>query len=823
MQEKVTKKGITYQKEAHAAEKQTGAREKMSQLVIQAGFVCIGWLMGQADMLFGSYPLGLGLLCASSGRYVLSVLIGLIVSSVMNLSDPTVYICTYVAAALVRAVSGMILENPHALMKLPFRIRKKLDPDAPDPEAGEGEEQAESLLLAFRSLFTESVALRMTSAAVCSMIISLYRLFLGGFLFYDLFATLFLVAVTPSAVLIYSVAFEKRRTHPAILRTSEAALLLSTVWASRDVIFLGLPLPMILGVFCTLLVCRRRGFLQGVLASVLCGLAMDVMLLPAFLIAALVYSFLYQQGKGGTGLLLSVSSMLLWAVYAKGALALLLYLPACLLGGALLTVFEKLFDTTKEANGESGSQESGEEAATESNTDEARMANARCRESSDRFRGISEAFTSLSEVFYNLSDRHRRPGTLDLRHICDGVFDRHCAECPNRSVCWGLEYSATLGTVNALISQLHTRGRVTEEQIPQSLTHRCDAMDAILGEINEECARLTGEMLKNNRTEIFAMDYESAASIINDALEEDDGEYRFDPELAQKVSDYLSDAGISASSVTVFGNRRRQIVIRGADVEGAKISLETLRSDLGEMCGLELGSPVFEVEGKVSVMSLQAKKKLSVLGARNSISADGGVCGDSLNLFSNRQDYFYALISDGMGAGKEAAFTSGLCSVFLEKMLRAGNRAGTSLRMLNNMIRSREADSLRECSSTVDLLELDLMTSEGTFIKSGAAPSFVIRGSVVHRLQSGSAPIGIIRNLDAHATSFYLRAGDTVVMVSDGILQNDDECEWLTTYLTGAGGASPEEIVYRICLQASRFENHDDCSAIALRICDAQE
>ena len=142
--------------------------------------------------------------------------------------------------------------------------------------------------------------------------------------------------------------------------------------------------------------------------------------------------------------------------------------------------------------------------------------------------------------------------------------------------------------------------------------------------------------------------------------------------------------------------------------------------------------------------------------------------------------------------------------------------------MLNNMIRSRGADSTRECSSTVDLMELDLMTGAASFIKSGAAPSFVVRGGVVHRLQAGTAPIGIICALDVQSTPFTLKAGDTVVLISDGILQDDPDCKWITSYLTGASNLSPEEIVYRICLHAAQGEKHDDCSAIALRIQNAE-
>ena len=119
-------------------------------------------------------------------------------------------------------------------------------------------------------------------------------------------------------------------------------------------------------------------------------------------------------------------------------------------------------------------------------------------------------------------------------------------------------------------------------------------------------------------------------------------------------------------------------------------------------------------------------------------------------------------------------------------------------------------------------MELDLMTAEASFIKSGAAPSFIVRGTAVHRLQVGSAPIGIIRTVETQATPFLLKEGDTVVMISDGIMQNDPECEWLTEYLTGVSNLSPEEIVYKICLHASDTNTQDDCSAVALRILPAE-
>ncbi|MBE6590230.1 MAG: hypothetical protein E7643_08630, partial [Ruminococcaceae bacterium] len=487
--------------------------------------------------------------------------------------------------------------------------------------------------------------------------------------------------------------------------------------------------------------------------------------------------------------------------------ALLWAVPGVLIADTAFTLLERLvFSTGRE-------EEKAEHGEGERSLDDLKY-----RDANERFRGISDAFSSLSEVFYNLSDRFRRPGTLDLRRLCDSAFDAHCADCPNKTVCWGLEYTETLSTVNGLISALHTKGEVASENVGAPLDRRCARMSDILAQINSDCARLTGEMLRNNRTEIFAMDYEGAAKIISEALEEDDGEYRFDHALERRISEYLLDAGVGFSGVTVYGTRRRRILVKGADVDNAKVTLEVLRSDLGEMCGSYLERPTFELEHGISSMVFSAGQKIRVHGAQNNISADGGISGDSVNLFTNKKDYFYALISDGMGAGDEAAQTSGLCSVFMEKMLRAGNRAGTSLRMLNNMIRSRGADSTRECSSTIDLLELDLMTGSCTFIKSGAAPSFVIRGNVVRRMQAGTVPIGIICALDAKKTTFSLQPGDTVVMVSDGVIDSDGESEWLVSFLARVGEMTPEEIVYNVCLRAGEREEHDDCSAVALRI-----
>ncbi len=794
---------------------------RLQRLLCEILWGCAGWIFGQAGLVFDTYPLGLALLCASSG-HTPAVLVGLIVTAVVNMENPALYVCAYLAAAILRIIAAAVFDAPDARFEMPKALQKRLQErimeEAPMTDAEQEKNARKTARVAFwERIFGESILLRMSAAALCALVIALHRVISGGFRFYDWFAALFVIIMATAATAVFALSLERRCGSRWLVGVSEAALLFTLVYASRTVTLLTFPLAPMAALFFTLYICANRSAVEGILAAGIAGLAWEPIHAPALLLAALVALFLKQTKKESpTATLLPVLAMLVWSAYVGGFLILLPLIPAALLAATAFVLVQKTAIFTAPTT----ETTSGEEDAIKS---QQQVESIRYRDSNERFRGISDAFSSLSEVFYNLSDRFRRPGTLDLRLLCDRSFDAFCNDCPNKNICWGLEYTATLGAVNDLIAQLHTRGRVSDEHVDEQLSNRCTRIDGILERINADCARLTGEMLRNNRTEIFAMDYESAADIINDALEADSGEYAVDAELGKKIAEYLKDADVRAESVTVFGNRMRKILIRGAEVDEAKVTFETMRSDLGEMCGSELGFPAFEVEGNVSTMTLSAKRKIAVISAQNNVSADGGVSGDSVNLFSNKKDYFYALISDGMGSGKEAALTSGLCSVFLEKMLRAGNRAATSLRMLNNMIASRAQDSTKECSSTVDLLELDLMTGEGAFLKSGAAPSFVVRGKVVRRLQAGTVPIGILNTLDVQKTDFPLRAGDTVVMVSDGILQGDDEGEWLTSYLTGAATQTPEEIVYQICRRCAESETRDDCSVVALRILDADE
>ena len=141
----------------------------------------------------------------------------------------------------------------------------------------------------------------------------------------------------------------------------------------------------------------------------------------------------------------------------------------------------------------------------------------------------------------------------------------------------------------------------------------------------------------------------------------------------------------------------------------------------------------------------------------------------------------------------------------------------STLELLNTFICGGE----NECFTTVDLMEADLYTGRASFIKSGAAPSFLIRDGKVFRLHSKTVPIGIIRALDAEMIRLELRAGDTIIMMSDGVTGSYEICPWLYELLQSGdiGSCSPKmaaRVIGEAAIKAS--VERDDITVVAMKV-----
>ncbi len=213
------------------------------------------------------------------------------------------------------------------------------------------------------------------------------------------------------------------------------------------------------------------------------------------------------------------------------------------------------------------------------------------------------------------------------------------------------------------------------------------------------------------------------------------------------------------------------------EIEGTKCDIKKisriLTKSLGDkfliqsqVCGLREDTE----QCKFKYMS-KDKYKLQI-GVSSSTKADSIVSGDS-HLETKLEDGKYLLaISDGMGSGPEAMKSSKIALKMLERLLKAGFEKEASLQLINSILL---ANSKEDMYATLDIQILDLYSGNMEFIKNGACPTYVKRGSEVQLLKSTTLPAGVLEKSDLIVYDYDLQQGDIIVMCSDGVIEANNE------------------------------------------------
>lgn len=190
------------------------------------------------------------------------------------------------------------------------------------------------------------------------------------------------------------------------------------------------------------------------------------------------------------------------------------------------------------------------------------------------------------------------------------------------------------------------------------------------------------------------------------------------------------------------------------------------------------------------------------------------VSGDSKAVFET-EDKLCLLLSDGMGSGEAARRESALAAHLLERFLRAGIDAQPALKTLNGALTLRGTET--GSFTTVDLLQLSLKSGEGELYKYGAAPSYIKRGTSVHRVTCSCLPAGLQEcSQPPEVTHLRLEAGTFFVMVTDGVADATND-EWLQNLLVGWQGEKAQLLVSAILADSiERTRESDDAGVLVL-------
>ena len=752
----------------------------------------IGFLLSRCHLLFGVRPIALSFLCAMTAG-IWPALTGSVIGALSLGINGIIFAVVSAVAIFLRVAIGY------------------------SDKAG---------------LFREALPIRMSIATISGFVAAVFEVLRTGLNETSLLFGLAMIIIPPMLTFIFSGLFTERITvgqlvsgtgdvfslsdkekgekYDIVFFQIAALMLLFFIGLSfRGVDILGISMSYIFSASITILTAKRFGALRGLAVGFASSLGLSGVLSVSFALAGLVAGGLFSLGTG-YALLGGGAALSAFSAYSSGLTGLLATLPEYAISTVLVFPLLKRISEINIVRPQRADENLSEDMV-------GTMALAYQNGYSGSVDKLEGAMSEMSAIIKSYA---KAPGTLteeEYRGIVIGVAERHCVGCGSSNLCVKEGIRPCIKNSASIARQLMLGKRITADSINTS-TEFCSLAGIIADSINRESVRAERENYLAEGNVGSAEEYDLFSRLMAAARESDLSEILVDSDMTPVLGEIMIDNELRGTA-RVFGKRKKHIILACEDGDGAKITSPKLRRDIETALGVSLGAPEYFRKDKMVLMECTAKRGLSVSVATASMAGSRSeISGDTVIHFETDRDYHYTLISDGMGSGEIAKETSLFVSDFLKGALKIGAAKEAILHMLNHTVKSRK----EECSATVDLLEIDLISGGGTFIKSGAAPSFVKRGSSIFRIRSQTAPIGLLSSIDTEKVKADIRPGDYVIMLSDGVADETDDAPWLLLLLGEKPKGSLQDYANLILSEAIKnTKANDDMSVAVIKIDEA--
>lgn len=649
--------------------------------------------------------------------------------------------------------------------------------------------------------FSERVSVRcLTSVASAVLCGALYAL-VSDFALLSLVSWVTLLTVTPVFTFLFTALFdgmgrdglgtkEKERIFAGVL-----SIAFLTVFALDGVRIFHMSLPFFLSASVTLYTSKRYGGLKGALVGTTLGIACVSPVSSAVLgSVGAMSSLFFPHDLYALPTSVLVSSVV--SVFVGGSQGFLSTVPEILF--SVLIMFPILCKTKCE----------------EKSIVLPKIQKDKGKLPRERLERLSGAFSGLSEVFFAVSERQKEEGEDELCEIAEACVKKRCASCTASSVCHGKHLSELESSVEELVSVLKN-SELTKNTLPSHFKEKCVYREELISELNRARRGFVLRRGSLDDVNLIAGEYRTVSRLLKSTAESFAACPDTDGRLVSTTESLLRELGIDYGFVEAWGGRNTVIDTVGVRCEKISLSALDIVSAFENALDMKFEEPEFILDDKVSVMRMKRRRIVRLECAKNTCGKKGeSTNGDTVSFFENDTGRFYSLICDGMGSGRDAALSSRLASVFLEKLLSCAGDKSVTIEMLNRMLIKCDT----EVFTTLDLAEIDLYEGTASFVKVGAAPSFVCRDGKVYTVSSKTPPVGIIEDISAEETGISLKGGDVIVLLSDGIADFDGAFPISRIISENRTLSAPDLSKKLLSLALSSLSARDDMSVAVIRV-----
>lgn len=423
--------------------------------------------------------------------------------------------------------------------------------------------------------------------------------------------------------------------------------------------------------------------------------------------------------------------------------------------------------------------------------------------------GLSDMSTAVKKVFSALE----KEVPENMSTVLNLAAKQNCAGCSKCGECWGNERKTT---ENAFLEM----GEAVKNGKSPSALDFCPNAKAIAEDVRalekENRRKYLAEKKENSIKKIINDQFDALALFLRDTASEAADIKNVDKKLSLAVRNVFEGRGFPLFACTCYYTSEGciEIEVSGAKERLKKADLAEITEDISDICCCEIAKPVKRDTENARRLMFFEKPCMEAVFGKASINAEGEkFCGDYAEYFSDANGRAHMVLSDGMGSGEHAALGAMMTSALVSRMIRAGFRFGSAIKLVNGALLLKGDE---EALATIDGLSVNLYSGTANFYKAGAEASFVLKGGKTSKIESISLPAGILCGAEYEQSSIRLGLGDIVVLVTDGVTSFGSE--WVPSELRSLAEKPPEEIAAKLAetAKARRNDGHSDDITVAV-------